>query len=681
MEQEQSSLVSLRQVQLGAVRELLRATAAALPIEEVLPIIANVMIIAFDALTTWVMLAEDGRLRTGVARGEGAAGLAETTCDLGVGAAGTAALHDQPVILAPQSIDPADPVVGVLASQGTPVVLLPIRSGGQVRGLLGAVVTLDATGDLTFLLTLAEQAAVAIEDARLRAEVRTWRQRLDAVFEQMNDPVLVYDQHGRLALHNAATRQLLGPYGVQAGDSVVEIAHKAGLCDPLENLIPGTELAGARALRGEVVDNLEVRIRAVPGGAVQYLLASAVPLWHDDRLDGAVVILRDITPRREAEQALRESEARFRAVQELSLHGLTLLHSVRDASGAAVDFEIENLNPVAERVTSQASEALRGKRLLDLFPESKTSGFFDHYREVAETGRAQEFEGYYNGKGIEGWFRNMVVKLDDGVAISFSDITAQKQAEVERADLLAREQAARTEAQEAVRVRDAFLAIASHELRNVLTLLLGQSQMLQKRTRRAGTLDERDQRALQVILEQSNRLNRMITDMLDLSRIERGQLQIETQPVDLAALTRRVVDAFEVVPGRHTINCTLPDSTLLVLGDTFRLEQVIQNLLDNAVKYSPNGGVVRISLERQAAGAVLTISDPGIGIPVDALTSLFHPFYRAANAEAWSISGSGVGLYVSHEIVTRHGGTIEVASLEGQGSTFTVVLPLASSEG
>ncbi|HEU5101377.1 MAG TPA: ATP-binding protein [Roseiflexaceae bacterium] len=236
------------------------------------------------------------------------------------------------------------------------------------------------------------------------------------------------------------------------------------------------------------------------------------------------------------------------------------------------------------------------------------------------------------------------------------------------------------EAQKAVRVRDQFLSIASHELKTPLTALLGNAQMLQRRAVREGNFVERDQRALRVIADQATRLNKMIAALLDISRIEMGQLSIARAPMDLSALARRVVAEMQPTLERHTISYSDCGAPLMVDGDELRLEQVLHNLIGNAVKYSPAGGTVSVWLEQRGSHACAHVQDQGIGIPAESVPRLFTRFYRANNVDPESISGMGIGLFVVKEIVSLHGGTIEVTSQEHQGSTFTVCLPLATSE-
>jgi signal transduction histidine kinase len=170
----------------------------------------------------------------------------------------------------------------------------------------------------------------------------------------------------------------------------------------------------------------------------------------------------------------------------------------------------------------------------------------------------------------------------------------------------------------------------------------------------------------------------MIGALLDLSRLQAGQLSIDRTSLNLSVLGQRVVEEAQAGLERHTLAFVPADGPLPIIGDELRLEQVIQNLLQNAIKYSPAGGRVEVRAARRGAMACISVTDQGIGIPQAALARLFTRFYRAPNVDPQHISGMGVGLYVVKEIVTLHGGEVVVESQEGVGSTFTICLPLAS---
>ncbi len=250
---------------------------------------------------------------------------------------------------------------------------------------------------------------------------------------------------------------------------------------------------------------------------------------------------------------------------------------------------------------------------------------------------------------------------------------------IDNARLYAREQRARAEAEAAVQLRDTFLSVASHELKTPMTALLGQAQLLQRRAAREQVLAAREQRSVGIIIAQVQRLNRLILALLDTTRIQQGRLELECAPCDMVELLGRIVDEVAPTLAHHQIVYSHPAEPLRILGDALRLEQVVLNLLENAVKYSPLGGRISVDLAREGGEARLSVTDTGMGMPAAALPHLFTRFYRASNAEDAHISGMGIGLFVVREIVTLHGGRVAAASEEGAGSTFSVWLPAPAS--
>ncbi len=251
----------------------------------------------------------------------------------------------------------------------------------------------------------------------------------------------------------------------------------------------------------------------------------------------------------------------------------------------------------------------------------------------------------------------------------------RKRAELQRLQL-AREVAARAQAEAELRARDQFLSVASHELKTPVTVMLGYAQSLLRRARRAPQPDARDLRALDALVAQTRRMARLISALLDLSRLQNGSLVLEYRPVDLGALALRLVEELQPAFSHHKLEFSEPDERLIVEGDELRLEQVLYNLISNAVKYSPDGSAVQIALQHAPGKACLVVSDQGIGIPASALARLGTLYFRAGNADSSSVSGMGIGLYLVKEIAALHRGKLEVESVEGQGTTARVCLPL-----
>lgn len=234
---------------------------------------------------------------------------------------------------------------------------------------------------------------------------------------------------------------------------------------------------------------------------------------------------------------------------------------------------------------------------------------------------------------------------------------------------------ARRHAEEALQVRDRFLHVAAHELKNPLAVLLGYTQFLQRRAAREGSA-EATQQEIQALGSQTVRLHRLVDSLLDLSRIERGSFSLDPKPLDIAALVQQLVQEIRPTLDRHTLTLSTPPAPVMVIGDTLRLSQVLQNLLQNAVKYSPAGGEIALRVVATASHASVAVRDHGIGIPERALPRLFERYYRAERPVPGGAQGLGIGLTVAREIVEQHGGSIAVSSVEGGGSTFTISLPL-----
>jgi PAS domain S-box-containing protein len=255
--------------------------------------------------------------------------------------------------------------------------------------------------------------------------------------------------------------------------------------------------------------------------------------------------------------------------------------------------------------------------------------------------------------------------------------TAQLEAISAEKDIaLEQEHAARALAEQAVRDREAFMATVAHELKAPLAAIIGYGQLLQRRVQAGDTLKSRDLRGLRTIVDSARQLTTMADMLQDATSIESGSMHINRAPCDLCALARDVAETLRATLKRYTLHIRCVDDPLLVEGDLLRLQQVIQNLLHNAIKYSPPDREISVVVERVEDQARLTVSDQGIGIPEAAQERIFERFYRAHNADKDQTSGMGIGLYVVKQIITLHGGRIEVKSQLGVGSTFIVWLPL-----
>jgi signal transduction histidine kinase len=223
--------------------------------------------------------------------------------------------------------------------------------------------------------------------------------------------------------------------------------------------------------------------------------------------------------------------------------------------------------------------------------------------------------------------------------------------------------------------RQEFLTVVSHELKTPVAVIKAYAEVLGRRAELAAW-PEQDRRVVERVNEQADRMLAMIEQLLDLRRIEAGTLPIELGRFDLAALVRRSVETIQATTSKHRLRTDAPPE-LIVRADRRRIEEVVTNLLENAVKYSPAGGAVAVSLEREGETAHLTVADEGIGIPEAELSRVFDRFYQVgAGTYSQGHLGLGLGLYIAHEIVTRHGGRVWAQSGPERGATFHVELPL-----
>ncbi len=247
---------------------------------------------------------------------------------------------------------------------------------------------------------------------------------------------------------------------------------------------------------------------------------------------------------------------------------------------------------------------------------------------------------------------------------------------LENQALYVQEQAARTHAEEASRLKDEFLATVSHELRTPLTAFLGYAQLLYTRRRDDATLAP----ALERMVRSAKAQAQLIEDLLDVSRIISGKLRIERQSIDLIAVIRAALDTVRpAIEAKHLhLHIDLQPEASPMIGDANRLQQVVWNLLSNATKFTPPGGDIQVRLETHSRNAQLTVSDTGQGINAAFLPYVFDRFRQADSAINRPHSGLGLGLAIVRHLVELHGGTVQVTSAgEGQGATFTVRLPLA----
>ena len=418
----------------------------------------------------------------------------------------------------------------------------------------------------------------------------------------------------------------------------------------------------------------ERAIEALKDGATDYVLKQRF-----ERLIPSVKrAIRDSQERQElkrTEESLRQTDDMLRAVVDASPVAIITL---------GLDYQVLTWNKTAEEIYGwKAFEILH--QPLPIIPEKSQNAFRSCVERVLQNQTLKNLEFRHRRKD------NSEVDINISLApihdcegdsccfiMTAVDITLSKQVEAERRVLLQGERKARTDAEKASRIKDEFLAIVSHELRTPLNAILGWTKLIS-----SGRIkQDRTEQALEVINRNAELQAQLIEDLLDISRIIRGKIHLESNSVDLKKVIRDTVETLGLASEAKSISVALnlDENIRNLAGDSNRLSQIIWNLLSNAIKFTPEGGSVEISLEVLNSTIQIRVSDTGIGISSDFLASIFEYFRQVDGSTTRSKGGLGLGLAITRHLVEAHGATITAESPgEQQGSTFTVIFPVKSS--
>ena len=355
-----------------------------------------------------------------------------------------------------------------------------------------------------------------------------------------------------------------------------------------------------------------------------------------------------------------------------------LVEQVEDYSIVAMDVEgrIVHWNRGAEKITGYKAVEVMGKRVDMLFtPEDRADGAPDKEFEIAtRVGQAADERWHLRADGSRFWAYGLMVsvKSPEGQLIGFGKFLRDRTDLKQLQETLLKQNTALKNLEEG---RRHFMATLAHELRTPLHVLTTSTHLL-------GRLSAKDEQAgneLARIERQIRLINNLVSDLADLSRVERNKIRLEMTEMDLGATAKESCGAVQslVHERDHVMEMVLPEHPVLINGDAARVQQIIVNLLTNAVRYTPPGGDIGVSLQQEEREAVIRIIDNGVGIPADRLANIFELFTQVHDDYSETPAGMGIGLTLTKELVKLHGGTIQARSDgPGKGSEFTVRLPL-----
>jgi PAS domain S-box-containing protein len=510
---------------------------------------------------------------------------------------------------------------------------------------------------------------------RVERALRVAERDLRLMVESVKDfAIFTVDPQARVVSWNSGAEQLFG-----YAEHEILGQELAILFTPEDRAakIPETEVAAAAA-KGRATDE---RWHVRKDGSRFFASGALAPIIdEDDQLRGYTKIARDITERKEAEEAVREAAVRLKAIVDTAADGIITI----DARGA-----VESFNPAAELIFGYARSEVLG---------SNVSMLMNEYH---RTGHDRYIENYLQGgpPKIIGTIREVEGRRHDGTTFPMElsigeshlgerriftgivrDITAYKRAVEERTRLLAELEAERVHLKDNDQRKDQFLAVLAHELRNSLAPISNAAQIM--KTEGIGGSNFRW--SVEVIESQVKQMTRLVDDLLDVSRITRGAIVLRKEPVMLQEVVDLAINASQplIHECRHSLTIRLPPTPVTLRADVARLAQVFSNLLNNAAKYTDPCGQIVLTAEVIGRKIEVRVRDNGIGIAPELLPKIFDMFVQADQSPSRARGGLGIGLTLVRSLVEQHEGSVFARSAGlGQGTEFVVRLPLDPTLG
>lgn len=466
---------------------------------------------------------------------------------------------------------------------------------------------------------------------------------LAAIVESSDEAIIGKTLEGRIVSWNRGAERLYGYRAAEVQGQPIALLVPPERPNDVPHLL-------ARLARGERIAHYETVRRHKDGTLLDVSLSISPIRDAAGQIIGAATIARDISAAKRldvAQAAAAEAQARYRGLFEAAADALL----VADEEGRYVE-----ANPAATALLGYTRAELLQRRVADIVTAGPIWAA-DEYRRFMQQGA---------------WRGELEVRRHDGTTVPVEAHATAVPLPTHTIYVSALRDISARRALE--QLQHDFLAMVTHDLRTPLTALKGYIQLLQRRgTYQAHTVE--------MMLAQATRLERLIGDLLDIAQLQAGHLELRRAEMDLCALVQAAVAQAQALSERHTVHAAVPPVPLRGWWDRDRVDQVLQNLLANALKYAPEGGDVTVGVADDGRAARVWVQDQGVGIPPELQPRLFERFYRTADALASGVPGLGLGLAISRALVEAHGGRIDVASELGAGSTFTFTLPYDRPEG
>ncbi|MGE5655025.1 MAG: PAS domain S-box protein [Actinomycetota bacterium] len=491
------------------------------------------------------------------------------------------------------------------------------------------------------------------------------------ILNQTHDSVISTDLQGIITSWNQGAKRMLGYSAEEA------LGQPISLIYPQSKMLQALEKKASNPLKIKGNHEAEVKAQCKSGESIDVLLSLSLLRDRDQNPIGVIGFLMDITKRKRAELTLRQNEEFQKRLIDSSSDCIKVL----DLEGRLIYL---NQGSLCLLEINEPTSVLN-TQWLNFWPDEERTKA-ELALMTAKAGKLSRFQGYCpTTKGLPKWWDVAVSPMFDRTGQVFQllvtsrDITEQKQAEVQLQQLNERLTLTNAELYRATRLKDEFLANMSHELRTPLNTILGLSEVLQDEI--LGKLNDRQQSAIQSIEQSGQQLLVLVNGILDLATVKSGKLELQLAPANIASLCtssvtfvrqQALVKNLQLTP---EIPSNLPD----IMVDELRINQVLINLLSNAIKFTPDGGKIKLVVQREQCPEQsflsLSVIDTGIGIAQEDVGKLFQPFTQIDSQLNRRYDGIGLGLSLVRRLVELHQGTISVSSEFGKGSCFTVRLP------